>query len=628
MHPPQVVNMRSLLPFLTIFAPAAAFTCLGTPKTVSLQWSLGWKWISPDGFGRPVVAVNNQWPPPTIDMCKGDRLVLQVTNNLGNETTSIHFHGLYQIGENQMDGPAMTTQCPIPPGSVFTYNFTSQAGQQVGTYWWHSHVHGQIADGLRGPLIVHDPSPPFKVTGGELVMTVADWYHTQSPYLIEYYQSAENAADGGAEPIPDTGLLNDGQNVSVKVAPGKTYLLHVINTGNFVGTYLKIAGHNLTIVEVDGVYTEPYTVDLLYMTVAQRYGVLLTTHASSSENFLIQAAVDIGELLTRCPLLLNVSKKAVSNRSHLSPFLDMFDEVPDGYDPSFYGYLVYDSSKSLPAQVPLPDSPAHFDDINLVTSPAYTVDQVATYNHVDLQLVLNMNFSIINNQTRATINDVTGIPQLVPTLYTALSAGSNAWNPLVYGVNSVPFVIKHGQVVEIIINNFDTGGHPWHLHGTTFQVIARNGEGEGYYDGGNLTAPHPNPLRRDTVLINAGAFVALRFKANNPGVHLMHCHIEWHVEAGLTATLIVAPDIMQKTISIPRDHIDACRRQNIPTVGNAAGNSQDFLNLTGAPTTPDPNPVGALVNKTHLGASAKQLEWWPPHRKHWAPWMPPAPSHN
>ncbi|KAI0388597.1 multicopper oxidase-domain-containing protein [Xylariaceae sp. FL0594] len=416
--------MRGLLVLSSLCASALAYTCTGIPKTVSLQWSLGWKWIAPDGYGRPVVAVNNQWPPPTIDICKGDRLVVQVTNNLGNETSSIHWHGLYQIGQNQMDGPAMATQCPIPPGSVFTYDFPVT---QVGTYWWHSHVHGQIADGLRGPLIVHDPLPPFNASGGDLVITVADWYHAQAPQLINYYQSAENAADGGAEPIPDTGLLNDGQNVTVKVQPGKTYLLHVINPGNFVGTYFKIAGHNLTIVEVDGVYTEPYTVDTLYLSVAQRYGVLLKTHSSTSQNFLIQAAVDIS----------------------------MFDEVPDGYNPNFYGYLVYDSSKSLPAQTPLPDSPAVFDDLDLVTSPAYTSDQVAEYGTVDKQIILNLNFSIINDQTRATLNDTTGIPQLVPSLYTALGAGSKAWNPLVYGVNSIPLVIKYGQVVEIIINNFD-----------------------------------------------------------------------------------------------------------------------------------------------------------------------------
>ncbi|KAJ2989114.1 hypothetical protein NUW58_g3630 [Xylaria curta] len=570
--------MRFLLPFLAICSSTAAYTCSGRPKTVSLQWSLGWKWIAPDGFGRPVVAVNDQWPPPKIDMC--------------NETASIHWHGLYQKGQNQMDGPAMTTQCPIPPGSVFTYDFTVSSlfplftsfydtppgvEQQVGTYWWHSHVHGQIADGLRGPLIIHDPNPPYNATG---VLPIA-----------------ENAAKGGPEPLPDTGLLNDGHNVSVNVKPGETYLLRVINPGNFAGTYLRIEGHNFTIVEVDGVYTEPYTVDLLYLAVAQRYGVLLTTHKSSNENFLIQAALDTS----------------------------MFDETPGSYNSNFYGYLIYDSSKPLPTQAPLPQNPRYFDDIDLATSSAYVADQVSVYGHVDIQLILDLNFTIINNQIRATLNGTTGIPQLVPSLYTALSAGANAWNPLVYGVNSIPSVLKYDQVVEVIINNFDVKSHPWHLHGATFQVIARNGKGNGYYKGERLMAPHPNPLRRDTVTINPGGLVALRFKTDNPGVHLMHCHIEWHVEAGLTATLVVAPDIMQRQISIPQDHIAACRRQHIPTTGNAAGNKRNFLDLRGAPTIPDPHPKGALINSSLLGPPGKYGEWWPSNRKHWEPWMPPAP---
>ncbi|KAI0202335.1 multicopper oxidase [Astrocystis sublimbata] len=581
--------------FLAICSSAVAYTCLGRPKTVSLQWSIGWKWVSPDGFGRPVVAVNNQWPPPTIDLCKGDRLIVRVTNNLGNETTSIHWHGIAQVGSNQMDGPAMTTQCPIPPGSVFIYDFS--VGQQAGTYWWHSHVHGQIADGLRGPLIVHDPTPPYKVDG-ELVITLADWYHTQAPYLIEYYESAENAARGGPEPVPDSGLLNDGQNLPVHVQPGKTYLLRVINPGNFVGTSFKIIGHELTIVEVDGVYTEPYTVDSLSLAVAQRYGVLLSTRNISTQNFLIQASLDTG----------------------------MFDEVPDGYDSNFYGYLVYDSTKPMPPKTPLSATANFLDDTKLSTSPAYKVDQVAAYDHVDLQIVLDMNFTVIDNQTRATLNDVTMIPQLVPSLYTALSAGPQAQNPLVYGVNSNPYVIKHNQIVEIIINNFDTGSHPWHLHGTTFQVIARNGKGEGFYKGEHLSPPHPNPLRRDTVTINAGGYLALRFKANNPGVYLQHCHIEWHVVSGLTSTLIIAPEILQKTIAIPPPHLDACQRQQIPLRGNAAGNAQNFLDLTGAPTRPDPHPMGALIDASTLGASGKHDEWWPSSRTHWAEWMPQAPS--
>jgi hypothetical protein len=78
----------------------------------------------------------------------------------------------------------------------------------------------------------------------------------------------------------------------------------------------------------------------------------------------------------------------------------MFDEVPDGYNPNFYGYLSYDSSKPLPPQIPLPDSPDYLDDTKLSTSPAYVADQVSTYNYVDRQIILNLNFSIIDNQTR------------------------------------------------------------------------------------------------------------------------------------------------------------------------------------------------------------------------------------
>lgn len=122
-----------------------------------------------------------------------------------------------------------------------------------------------------------DPHAPYKdKIDGERTITLGDWYHTQAPFLIEQYESAENAVAGGPEPIPDTGVINSGQNVTVRVEEGKTYLLRVVNLGNFVGTYFEVEGHQMTIVEADGVYLEPITVDRLYLTVAQRYAVLLT----------------------------------------------------------------------------------------------------------------------------------------------------------------------------------------------------------------------------------------------------------------------------------------------------------------------------------------------------------------
>lgn len=66
---------------------------------------------------------------------------------------------MFQTNTTWMDGTVGVTQCPIPPGKSFTYNFTIT--EQRGTYWWHSHAQGQYTDGIVGPLIVHDPNEGF-----------------------------------------------------------------------------------------------------------------------------------------------------------------------------------------------------------------------------------------------------------------------------------------------------------------------------------------------------------------------------------------------------------------------------------------------------------------------------------
>lgn len=131
-------------------------------------------------------------------------------------------------------------------------------------------------------------------------------------------------------------------------------------------------------------------------------------------------------------------------------------------------------------------------------------------------------------------------------------------------------------------------------------MIARSPVNSGDYKGERLTPPHRRPLQRDTASVNAGGYLAFRFRANNPGVHLFHCHIEWHVVSGLVATLIQTPSQLQGQLEVPRDQLEACRRLGIPTKGNAAGNTRDPLDLTGANTQPPPHPMGALVNASAL----------------------------
>lgn len=87
--------------------------------TVTYDFNITWVTANPDGMAdRPTIGINGQWPIPTIRVNKGDRLIVNVLNSLGNQSTSLHFHGLFMNGATHMDGPASVTQCPIVPGGA------------------------------------------------------------------------------------------------------------------------------------------------------------------------------------------------------------------------------------------------------------------------------------------------------------------------------------------------------------------------------------------------------------------------------------------------------------------------------------------------------------------------------
>ncbi len=109
--------MHSFSLFLLGFGP------LALAKTVHYNWNIGWVTAAPDGFSRPVIGINGEWPCPQIDVELGDRLVIDVYNGLGNQSTSVHWHGIHQRGTSDMDGSSGATQCPIAPGQSFKYDF-------------------------------------------------------------------------------------------------------------------------------------------------------------------------------------------------------------------------------------------------------------------------------------------------------------------------------------------------------------------------------------------------------------------------------------------------------------------------------------------------------------------------
>ncbi|KAF7503465.1 hypothetical protein GJ744_003724 [Endocarpon pusillum] len=565
----------------------ATFLCFALQtyaRTVSYDWCLNWLSVNPDGeLPRAAIGINGEWPNPAIEAEVGDRIVINLDNQLGNETASLHFHGIYQEGSNGMDGSPTATQCEIPPGVSFTYDFVVK---QPGSYWYHSHSSGQMSDSLRGPLIVRDPESPYAGNySEELIVTISDWYHDEAPSLIPYYLSpVQNPS--GAEPIPHSSLINEAQDIKLAVEPDTDYLIRIISMAALAQAYVHFDQHEMTIIAIDGIYVQPRTVSTLHVVTAQRYDVLLRTKSDKDTNYAFFSNLDTAKL----------------------------GKTPGYLHPNATGYLVYDASKPVPSEAPTVDSYDIIDDITLIPYDG----QPLLSGPPDASIVLNVDFFQRDGQNRAGFNNITYIGQKVPSLFTALTTGDDAENPLVYGVNANARVVKQGDLVEVVINNFDNTGHPMHLHGHAPQVVARNPgvflpssgahpnqqnsvgrngalSAKGY-TGDTGTMPSV-PMRRDTWGMAPGGYTVIRFRADNPGVWLLHCHMEWHVAAGLSMTIVEAPLQLQQSQRINPAMEEICKSQGLVTAGNAAGNTEDHFDLTGAHTIVNPNPGGALYHK-------------------------------
>lgn len=543
-------------------------------ETHTFNWNVSYVDANPDGiFPRRMMGINNQWPNPTIRIKKNDRVIINLTNNLPNQNTSLHFHGLFQRDSITQDGPEFVTQCPIGPGVNFTYDFN--VGNQTGTYWYHSHSGSQYGDGFRGLFIIEDDEYSFEFDE-ELTLSVSDHYHLESEIIKKHFMSRFNPT--GAEPIPQNGLFNETKNVTWNVKPDTTYLLRVVNMGLFVSQYLYIEDHTFTIVEIDGVKIHPVEVDSLYLTVAQRYVVLIKTKSTIDKNFRFVNILDE----------------------------EMLDILPSDLQIVSTNWMVYNNDVKVPKPLPF----NHFKQLvkflkGFNDFEFKPLKNTKLYSDPDYTIQLNLSMEVLGDGvTYATFNGKTFTPPKVPTLYTVLSSDDNiTTNDLIYGSNTNSFILQDDEIVEIVLNNLDTGKHPFHMHGHIFQLISRfNSEDEDnplLFDPENSSyTNYPEyPMMRDTVEVEANGFIVLRFKANNPGVWFFHCHVDWHLEQGLAILLIENPlEIKSRIKEIPENHIDACNSIGMPYKGNAAGNNEDFLNLQGENLQVKPLPEGFTLN--------------------------------
>ncbi|KAK4481010.1 hypothetical protein RD792_011878, partial [Penstemon davidsonii] len=490
---------------------------------------------------KPIATINGKFPGPTIYAREDDTVLIKVVNHV-KYNVSIHWHGIRQLRTGWADGPAYITQCPIQPGQSYVYNFTITG--QRGTLLWHAHILW-LRSTIHGALVILPKLGvpyPFPKPDHEAVVVLAEWWKSDTEAVIN------DALKSGLAPnVSDAHTINgypgsvsncsSAGGFNLKVSPGKTYMLRLINAALNEELFFKIANHKLTVVEVDATYVKPFKIDTVIIAPGQTTNVLIT------------ADKRVGKYIVTASPFMDTPIVAVDNKTatatlHYSGTLTNSPTILTIPPPqnatsianNFTNSLKSLNSKKYPAKVPQKIDRSLFFAIGLGINPCPSCKAgngsrvVASVNNVTFVMpTIALLQAHVFNVKGVFTTDFPGNPK-VPFNYTG-SPPSN----LATTSGTKVYRLPYNSTVQVVLQ--DTGviapeNHPVHLHGFNFFVVGR---GLGNFN--SSTDPKKfnlvDPVERNTVGVPSGGWVAIRFLADNPGIWFMHCHLEVHTTWGL-----------------------------------------------------------------------------------------------
>ncbi|RAW27797.1 hypothetical protein PC110_g15807 [Phytophthora cactorum] len=435
-----------------------------------------------------------------INVTFGDEVEVHVTNKL-TEQTCIHWHGLRQFGTQEMDGVSGITQCQIQPNVTAIYRFKPD---KCGTFWFHGHEEVQYAYGLRGPLIVHCP-PKLK------------------------------------------------QSWEKDFVPGKKYLLRLINTSAMAAFKVSIDGHTFQVVASDADYLKPSTlVNSVTINVAQRYDILVQAKSSPSQ----------GQSQSQKQGQTGKKNTALGSfwlRVH-SPFglpwtAREADQVPAGFNPDALAIIDYESGATAD-----PTSSEWTTEVAIGEFDYNPAVPVVLPTTPDQRIIVEFTLGVLAPNPTAFLGYISldggDFSSLVipdsPPLFTIAQGAKTEDLPTT--ANAIK--LKHNDHVEVVVVNETPDQHPFHLHAHSPWIVGSGRTSRDNILAGNVTALRLNgPMQHDVFTVPEcttdadGActdlgYVVFRLNADNPGVWLMHCHIDWHFVLGLAMLFVEAEDAL------------------------------------------------------------------------------------
>ena len=508
-------------------------------------------------------AVNGSVPGPLVRLKEGEAVTLRVANHLAQDT-SIHWHGL--LLPFQFDGVPGVSFPGIKPGETFVYELP--ALRQSGTYWWHSHSDLQEQAGHYGPIII-DPAGPDPVQADRDYVLLLSEFSPLHPHTImaklkkgeEYFNrqktswtddyrlsGSDRRMWAGMRMMPTdiadvtgstyTYLINGHapeDSLEYLFSPGERVRLRIINGSAMSFFNIRIPGVRMSVVQADGKNVRPIEVDEFQIGTAETYDIVVDPTAEA--HTIVAEAMDrsgmaVATLASRAgarapvpslrdPVLLTMTDMGHGGMDHSGgDHLNMGHALSTGR--MDHGSMKMRDTSSLPPDV------AVGPGVDMVS--ANPADRMG-----DPGLGLdNVGHKVLTYRDLTALepNDDPRKPSRHMQIHLTGNMERYMWSFDGRKFNAVadqPIRFAYNERVRVKLVNDTMMAHPIHLHGHFFELV--NG------------ADRMHQPQKHTVIVQPGGSATFDLTADEPGDWAFHCHLLYHMHAGMFQVVTVAsPD--------------------------------------------------------------------------------------
>jgi CopA family copper-resistance protein len=549
-------------------ANAWALTSPGQPTVLSgtdFALDIAETPVNYTGATRLATTVNGSIPGPILRWKEGTTVTLRVTNHL-RAPTSIHWHGI--LLPFQMDGVPGISFPGIAPGETFTYHFPVR---QSGTYWYHSHSGFQEQTGLYGPLVIEPAGPERNPSRHDYVVMLNDWSDASPEHIFatlkrqsDYYNFAQPTVSDFFRDVREQGLrralaerkmwnqmrMNPGDlsdvsgytytylmngaapagNWTALFKPGEKVRLRFINGSSMTIFDVRIPGLKMTVVSADGQDVEPVSVDEFRISVAETYDVIVEPREDRAFTIFAQSIDRSGYARgTLAPRLgMEAPVPAMDPRMPVS-MVDMMGAMAQGSS----GHGSMQGMQDMPGNrgsMATPAAPVvrharteyHNPGVDMhVDMPRTNLDDPGTGLRDNGRRVL----------TYADLHTIGGsIDPREPGREIELHLTGNMQRYMwsfdgVKFSDAKPIHFRAGERLRLVLVNDTMMNHPIHLHGMWSEL---ENPGGGFQ------------VRKHTVNVQPAQRVAYGVTADALGRWAYHCHMLYHMDAGMFREVVVS----------------------------------------------------------------------------------------